>query len=111
MYHSLFSLLEEDGTIDVTNEKHIWALHYVYLPRINRDLDRFVNQWNHHTLRTARYQSPYQIFVRGCLEMQRRELTAIQTIFTGDDTDPPSTEGDPNPAPEIPESVVVVPLC
>ncbi len=50
VYHSLFTLLEEDGLIDPTNEKHMWALHYVYLPRLNRDLNIFVNQWNHHRL-------------------------------------------------------------
>ena len=109
VYHSLFTLLEEEGTIDVMNEKHMWALQYVYLPRINRDLDRFVSQWNHHKLRTARYQSPYQIFVRGSLEMQRRGLTAIQTIFGEDDTGPTEIEGAPNAAPQVPQSVVVVP--
>lgn len=34
MYYSLFTILEEDGTIDVTNEQHMWALQYVYLPQI-----------------------------------------------------------------------------
>uniref|UniRef100_A0A8C1VQK0 Integrase catalytic domain-containing protein n=1 Tax=Cyprinus carpio TaxID=7962 RepID=A0A8C1VQK0_CYPCA len=54
IYHSLFTLLEQDGIIDHMNEKHTWALHHVYLPRLNRDLNIFVNQWNHHSLRTAR---------------------------------------------------------
>ncbi|XP_016113255.1 uncharacterized protein [Sinocyclocheilus grahami] len=37
VYHSLFTLLEQDGMIDPINEKHMWAVHYVYLPRLNRD--------------------------------------------------------------------------
>lgn len=54
-YHSLFTLLEHDGILDCNNEMHLWALHYVYLPRINRDLRLFANQWNRHGLRTSRY--------------------------------------------------------
>lgn len=68
VYHSLFTMLVHDGVLDCDNEMHLWALHYVYLLRINRDLRLFVNQWNHHGLRTARYMSPYQMFVRGCLQ-------------------------------------------
>jgi len=59
---------ENEGIIIANNEKHLWALHFVYLPRIKRDLGLFCNQWNHHLLRTARYISPYQIFVQGCLD-------------------------------------------
>uniref|UniRef100_A0A672M759 Integrase catalytic domain-containing protein n=1 Tax=Sinocyclocheilus grahami TaxID=75366 RepID=A0A672M759_SINGR len=71
VYHSLFTLLEQDGMIDPINEKHMWAVHY----------NIFVNQWNHHRLRTARCMSPYQIFVRGCLALQHRDLTGIHGIF------------------------------
>ncbi len=105
IYHSLFTLLEQDGTIDHMNEKHMWALHYVYLPRLNRDLNIFVNQWNHHRLRTARYMSPYQIFVRGCLALQRRGLTGIHGIFHDEPDRSRSSQRvaaeTPNPVPEV----------
>lgn len=38
VYHSLFTFLEKEGTFNSTNEMHLWALHFVYLPRINCDL-------------------------------------------------------------------------
>uniref|UniRef100_A0A8D3CS75 Integrase catalytic domain-containing protein n=1 Tax=Scophthalmus maximus TaxID=52904 RepID=A0A8D3CS75_SCOMX len=75
VYHSLFTLLEQDGILDINSETHLWALQYVYMPRIDRDLQHFVNQWNHHGLRTTRYMSPYRMFVRGCLRLQSQNLT------------------------------------
>ncbi|KAL2102318.1 hypothetical protein ACEWY4_001486 [Coilia grayii] len=70
VYYELFHFLENEGIIDPDNDRHIWALHYTYLPRINRDLADFVSQWNNHGLRTERHLSPRQIFVRGCLQQQ-----------------------------------------
>lgn len=85
VYHSLFTLLENDGVIDCNNEMHVRALHYIYLSQINRDLQLFVNQWNHHCLRTARYMSPYQFFVRGCPQLQAQNSTGIQRVFGADE--------------------------
>ncbi|XP_038554104.1 uncharacterized protein LOC119898821 isoform X1 [Micropterus salmoides] len=81
VYYDLFHHLESEGIINVDSERDLWALHYVYLPRINRDLNDFTNQWNNHGLRTERHMSPLQIFVRGCLEQQGRPSTAMQDIF------------------------------
>uniref|UniRef100_A0A3B1J120 Integrase catalytic domain-containing protein n=1 Tax=Astyanax mexicanus TaxID=7994 RepID=A0A3B1J120_ASTMX len=78
VYYDIFSFLESEGIVDIDNEMDLWALHYVYLPRINRDLDAFVRQWNNHSFRTERHQSPTQIFVRGCLEQQGRPTTEPQ---------------------------------
>ncbi|KAI9526255.1 hypothetical protein NQZ68_041643 [Dissostichus eleginoides] len=41
VYYDLFNFLESEGIIDIDNEMHMWALHYVYLPRINHDLRGF----------------------------------------------------------------------
>lgn len=101
VYYSLFTLLENDGILDCNNESHLWALHYIYLPRINRDLNLFIKQWNHHCLRTARYMSPYQIFVRGCLRLQTQNLTGIQGVF-GADEQPTQVEGEVAHLPQLP---------
>ena len=53
LYYKLFYFLEHHGILDPLNEHHLWALHYVFLPRINRALEEFVNSWNHHSNRTA----------------------------------------------------------
>eukprot|EP00063_Salmo_salar_P004656 XP_013979491.1 PREDICTED: uncharacterized protein LOC106560775 [Salmo salar] len=66
VYHDLFTL-EMEQIIDINNEVHLWALHFVFLPRVNRDLAVFASQWNHPGLRTEQRQSPLQLFVSGSL--------------------------------------------
>ncbi|KAI9534203.1 hypothetical protein NQZ68_016922, partial [Dissostichus eleginoides] len=96
VYYDLFNFLESEGIIDIDNEMHMWALHYVYLPRINHDLRGFLDQWNNHGLRTERHQSPIQLFVQGCLERQDRTTSAMQSLFgggQGDAQEEPEREG------------------
>ena len=86
VYYQLFNFIESEGIVDIDNEMHVWALPYVYLPRINRDMADFCNQWNHHGLRTERHQSPLQIFVRTCLAQQMLPTTAMQDLFAATPT-------------------------
>lgn len=112
VYYSIFSFLEAERIIDLNNEMHLWALHFIYLPRINRDLGLFCSQWNHHGLRTERNQSPLQLFVQGRLALQGRPLTAMQDIFAdpaGDRAGPAGGEAAAEDAPDVqwPEEVHV----
>ncbi|KAK0132658.1 hypothetical protein N1851_032527 [Merluccius polli] len=99
VYHRLFYFLESEGVIDVDNEQHLWALHYIYLPRLNRDLADFTNQWNHHGLRTERHRSPMQLFVRGCLHQQGLQSTAMQSVFASPDARLPPPDDPLHPPP------------
>jgi hypothetical protein len=58
----LFTGLEEQG-LDASNDVHIWCLHYVFLPRINRKLDHFAAAWNRHRISTEGNRSPRQIWI------------------------------------------------
>ncbi|XP_055763825.1 uncharacterized protein LOC129840064 isoform X1 [Salvelinus fontinalis] len=86
IYHNLFTFLETEQIIDINNEVHLWTLHFVFLPQVNRDLAVFASQWNHHGLRTEQRQSPLQLFVSGSLAMQRTNLTAVRDLFTPNST-------------------------
>ena len=55
LYKDLFGYLENNQLLDSVNEVHLFALHYVYMPRINTSLAGFRLQWNHHGLRTANH--------------------------------------------------------
>ena len=50
------------------DDTQLFALHYVYQPRINLALREFRLQYNHHPLRTVQNQSPFQIFHEGVLQ-------------------------------------------
>lgn len=66
-YALLFTFMEEEGLLNVDSEEHLLALQEVFIPRINRSLNEFVNQWNSHPVSSAGHQSPEQMFITGSL--------------------------------------------
>ena len=77
VYYRLFYYLEHQGFLDPSNNLHRFALHYIYVPRINQSLKKFKHGWNHHGVRTEHNLSPHQLFVRGALQLQRSGLNAL----------------------------------
>ena len=86
LYYCLFYHLEYLDLLDPTNEQHLYALHYVYLPRINAALSQFKDGWNNHRIRTAHNQSPEQLFTAGVLRLQRSGMVAVDFFETLDDS-------------------------
>ena len=67
-YYQVFIHLENEYGLDINNEVHLWCLHYVYMPVINRSLKIFQNQWNYHPIsREGHNQSPKQLFISGMI--------------------------------------------
>ena len=62
-YKNLFHYMESTGCLDPLNDIHLFALHHVYMPRINRALDEFVQQHNNYRLRTEHNLTPMQMFL------------------------------------------------
>lgn len=52
----------------------MFALHYVFLPRINFSLDIFTQSWNHHSLRTENHKTPRQLYLEGMTRNNFQEL-------------------------------------
>jgi len=52
---------------DSNSECNLFALHYIYLPRINASLEQFVEQWNFHGICTAGCQSPMALWHAGIM--------------------------------------------
>ena len=65
-YHSLFYFMEDEGILDAMNETHLWALHYVYMHKINEKLNLWREAWASHRLRTVR-TSPLRLFMSGMM--------------------------------------------
>lgn len=80
IYYHLFQHLEDSQQIDLSNETHIFALHYVYVPRINRHLETWKSGYNHHTIRTAGSRTPMQLYILGLLEMSGSDATAMDNF-------------------------------
>lgn len=62
------------------NELHLFALHFVYLQRINRSISLFQNARNHHSLCTMQNASPHQLYTAGILRLQQSNLSAFDFI-------------------------------
>lgn len=60
-YKQLFIWMEAEEMLDDLSEVDLFALRYIFLPRIQRSLDEFICQWNDHCLSTMQSQSPIQL--------------------------------------------------
>ena len=62
------------------SENPLFALHYVFLPRINRSLDAFRDGWNQHGIRTEGNHSPLQLHHAGTLRLQNSGLDLFNIV-------------------------------
>ena len=65
LFQSLFISLENSRSLDVSNEINLYCLHYVFLPRINYQLQQFLEGWNDHPLSTCKNMTPNQLWISG----------------------------------------------
>lgn len=49
-WYDFFNKLEFRFGLDINCENHIWLLHLLFLPSINRDVALFVETWNNHRI-------------------------------------------------------------
>nr|CAG8546404.1 9551_t:CDS:2 [Entrophospora candida] len=68
IYSAVFHFLEEHHNLVTNNMVYMFCLHYVFLPRINRSLEIFVDSWNNHSIRTEHNSTPHQLFIKGMIE-------------------------------------------
>lgn len=66
-FYSRFYAMEEMGILNPIRDADLFALHYVFIPRINNCIIQFVDAWNHHPLRTEHGLSPLQLWQRGMI--------------------------------------------
>ena len=82
LFYRLFYFLEQEDLLDPINDLHIYALHYIFLPHINKALNEFRSTWNSHGIRTQEGLTPQQLFTTGMLRLRNSGLTAMD-FFDG----------------------------
>lgn len=75
-YARIFEAMEDENILDISDDVHLFSLHHVYVPRINRCLEEFIQQMNNHPVSTENNQSPLQMWERGMLENMHSRHTA-----------------------------------
>ena len=63
MFYHIFYNLEAEGQLNPDSDAHIFALHWIFIPHLQRHLAFFKEAWNHHRLRTEGNQSPIQLWM------------------------------------------------
>ena len=54
--------MESTGILNTDNPIHVFTLHLIFIPRINKALDEFWEAFNHHKVRTQGNWSPYEMW-------------------------------------------------
>ena len=83
-FHTLFHFMEMHEVLSVVNPIHMFALHYTFVPIIQRQLDIFCDQHNNHKLRTESSYTPNQLWVSGSLEHYNTSSTSMSGILNED---------------------------
>ena len=76
-YAQLFHEMENNGFLDPLNDLHLYCLHHIYLPRINRSREEFVGQMNNRPVSTEHNNSPVQLCTSGMLLNSISNHTAL----------------------------------
>ena len=57
--------MESTGILNTDNPIHVFTLHLIFIPRINKALAEFCEALNHHKVRTEGSWSPYKMWANG----------------------------------------------
>ena len=85
LFYHLFYALEDAQLLDPTNDADLFSLHYIFIPRLQQQLDIFRESYSHHRIRGQHNRSPYQLWVEGMARLNTDE-SAIHGAIT-DSTD------------------------
>jgi len=53
-FYYTFQAMETQGILNMDDPRHVFVLHFVFLPRINEVIEQFSKGWNRHPLRTEK---------------------------------------------------------
>ncbi len=89
-YKELFLFMEHSAILDENDEIDLYALHFVYLPRIRASLKEFTEQWNNHGMRTSSHQSPLAVWHTSILQsVNNDDLLDTERDLYGIDSEGP----------------------
>uniref|UniRef100_A0A8B9H5Z3 Integrase core domain-containing protein n=1 Tax=Astyanax mexicanus TaxID=7994 RepID=A0A8B9H5Z3_ASTMX len=68
-YYNILQSLEREQLLDVCSSEDLFAVHAVFLPKLRKDLESFVDGWNNHPIRTESNMTPEQLWHCGIKEI------------------------------------------
>ena len=61
LYREIFYCFEQVCALEFEDVYTLFCLHYLFLHRINEDLELFRQRWNNHKLRTEQHKTPNEL--------------------------------------------------
>ncbi|KAL9980321.1 hypothetical protein ACROYT_G008892 [Oculina patagonica] len=80
-FRRLFYFLETQNLLDPNSDLDLFALHFVFMPRINRNLTKFKAAWNNHKLSTEHQKTPNQLYILGMLKLFGSSYCSVTDFF------------------------------
>lgn len=101
LYYYLFYAMESTGILNTDNQIHLFAIHLIFIPRINKALDESFKAFDHHKVRTEGNWSSYQMWTNGMFHADNPlshglldEEPSEMEIYGNDPQGPSPTERD-----------------
>ena len=70
----VFYHMESTGLLNPLDSVQLYALHFIFLPRINKVLSDFINGWNKHTLSKTGGQTPLKLYTKEMVRLRQSNL-------------------------------------
>ena len=67
LYYYTFYAMESSGILNVEDPIQLFALHTIFIPRVNNSLREFSEAFNNHAVSTEGNWTPYQIWMNGMM--------------------------------------------
>lgn len=65
VFYDTLHTLEEQGQLDLSSSVDLFCCHYVFVPRLQANLEIFREGWDNHSLRTEQNLTPNQLWEAG----------------------------------------------
>ena len=72
--------MERCGSLDPNSDIHLWCLHKVFLPIVNKHLSTWLSTWVQHPMRSESNKSPVQLWIEGIHSISGSNSTVAQEI-------------------------------
>ena len=69
-FYSLFYSFEDLQLLKLDDTQDIYALHFVFIPIIQKHSDLFQQGWAHHSLRIEHNKTPQQLWIMGLQDQE-----------------------------------------
>ena len=82
LFYNFICFLEELILLDHNDPLDLYALHSIFVPVIQTQLDIFLDGWAHHPLRTERNRTPLQLWILGLDNMYSQNPDNVAVIVS-----------------------------